>query len=777
MFNITKVTRTIAGRTLSFETGRIARQAQGAVFAQMGDTVVLSTVCVANPREGLDFFPLSVEYREKTYAAGKFPGGYIKRETRPSTAEILVCRLIDRPMRPLFPEEYRNEVQVLATVMSADKVNDPDCLAMNASFAAAMLAPMPFNGPLAAVKVTRVNGKFIAFPTLEELDAGDMDIVFSGTRNAVMMVEGEAREIGEADFLAAYDFGASVIVEIIDMIEELRDRAKPKPSTWAAAAGGPGELFEKTKRNYRSLMREAYATSGKHARSDSVDSVKKAAVENLCHPDDATYAADVKLVKKGLADLEYEVVRQMCLDGKRVDGRAHDEVRPIAIETGILPRTHGSSLFTRGETQAIVTVTLGTTRDQQIIDGLMGEYGKRFDLQYNFPPFSTGEVKPIRGTGRREIGHGNLAERAIKGIFPAEAVFPYTTRVVSEITESNGSSSMASVCGATLALMDAGCPITQPVAGIAMGLIKEGSDIAILSDILGTEDHLGDMDFKVAGSGKGITAVQMDIKITGITRDIMSRALDQARRGRFHILGEMRKAMPDGVRSAISQYAPRLLVLQISVDKIGLLIGPGGKTIKGIQADTGANIEVNDEGVVNISCVDPVGAEKARAFVSGLTAEVEVGATYKGKVVSIKDFGAFIEVLPGQEGLCHISEMGEGYVASVSDVVSIGQEVQVKVILKDDQGRLKLSMRAVTDPDWESKRMAGGGGGGGDRPRGGDRGPRGGGGGFRGGDRGPRDGGGDRGGFQGGDRGPRDGGGDRGPRDGGGPGPGGGDRW
>jgi polyribonucleotide nucleotidyltransferase len=550
------------------------------------------------------------------------------------------------------------------------------------------------------------------------------------------------------------------------MIEELRDKANPEPCTWAPPAGGPGELHEKTKRNYRSLMREAYATSGKHARSDAVDGVKKAAVENLCHPDDATYAADVKLVKKALADLEYEVVRQMCLDGKRVDGRALDQVRPIAIETGVLPRTHGSALFTRGETQAIVTVTLGTTRDQQIVDGLMGEYGKRFDLQYNFPPFSTGEVKPIRGTGRREIGHGNLAERAVKGVFPAEASFPYTTRVVSEITESNGSSSMASVCGAVLALMDAGCPITQPVAGIAMGLIKEGGDIAILSDILGTEDHLGDMDFKVAGSGRGITAVQMDIKITGITRDIMSRALEQARRGRFHILGEMKKAMPT-VRPSISKYAPRLLVLQISVDKIGLLIGPGGKTIKKIQEDTGATIEVNDEGVVNISCVEPEGAEKARAFVAGLTAEVEVGATYKGKVVSIKDFGAFIEVLPGQEGLCHISEMGEGYVASVTDVVNIGDEVQVKVILKDDQGRLKLSMRAVTDPDWEAKRAAGGG----DRPRG-DRGPRGGGdrGGFRGGDRGPR-GGGDRGGFRG------DRGGDRGPRGGEGGGEGGVDRW
>ncbi|MEY2742423.1 MAG: hypothetical protein RIS21_791 [Planctomycetota bacterium] len=766
MFNITKVTRTVAGRTISFETGRIARQAQGAVFAQMGDTVVLSTVCVANPREGLDFFPLTVEYREKTYAAGKFPGGYIKRETRPSNGEILVSRLIDRPMRPLFPEEYRNEVQVISTVMSADKVNDPDTLAMNGSFAAAMLAPMPFKGPLAAVKVTRVGGKFIAFPTPDELDAGDMDIVFAGTKDAIMMVEGEAREIGEADFLAAYDFGVSVIHEIIDMIEELRDKANPEPCTWAPPAGGPGELHEKTKRNYRSLMREAYATSGKHARSDAVDGVKKAAIENLCHPDDSTYAADVKLVKKALADLEYEVVRQMCLDGKRVDGRALDQVRPIAIETGVLPRTHGSALFTRGETQAIVTVTLGTTRDQQIVDGLMGEYGKRFDLQYNFPPFSTGEVKPIRGTGRREIGHGNLAERAVKGVFPAEASFPYTTRVVSEITESNGSSSMASVCGAVLALMDAGCPITQPVAGIAMGLIKEGGDIAILSDILGTEDHLGDMDFKVAGSGRGITAVQMDIKITGITRDIMSRALEQARRGRFHILGEMKKAMPT-VRPSISKYAPRLLVLQISVDKIGLLIGPGGKTIKKIQEDTGATIEVNDEGVVNISCVEPEGAEKARAFVAGLTAEVEVGATYKGKVVSIKDFGAFIEVLPGQEGLCHISEMGEGYVASVTDVVNIGDEVQVKVILKDDQGRLKLSMRAVTDPDWEAKRAAGGG----DRPRG-DRGPRGGGdrGGFRGGDRGPR-GGGDRGGFRG------DRGGDRGPRGGEGGGEGGVDRW
>jgi polyribonucleotide nucleotidyltransferase len=744
-----KVERNIAGRTLSFETGAMARQSAGAVVARMGDTVVLSAITVANPREGIDFFPLTVEYREKVYSAGKFPGGFIKREGRPTNKEILTCRLIDRPIRPLFPEEFNNEIQVFSTVLSVDKENEPDVLAMNASFAGMLLAPVPFKGPVAAVRVARINGDYVPFPSPEQINSADMDVVVAGSRDAIMMVEAGASEVGEEDFLGALDFGRDVIDELLDMMVELRDRAKPDPSEWVAPASKPA-AFERAKRDFRSRMQRAYETQGKKARNTALEEVKKAAMEALAPAGAPDYEELKKQVKKGLVEAEYEVVREMVLEGRRVDLRGERDIRPITISTGLLPRTHGSALFTRGETQALVVTTLGTLRDQQIVDGLMEEYSKKFDLQYNFPPYSTGEVKPIRGTSRREIGHGNLAERALIPVIPADEEFPYTLRVVSEVLESNGSSSMASVCGATLSLMDAGCPLRQPVAGIAMGLIKEGERIAILSDILGTEDHLGDMDFKVAGTGRGITAVQMDIKIAGITREIMSRALDQAREGRLFILKKMLEAMPMP-RERISEFAPRLLIVKIPQEKIGMVIGPGGKMIKKIQEETGAQIDIGDDGTINISCTDAAGAENAKQQIEWIVADVEIGKIYDAKVVSIKDFGAFVEVLPGQEALCHVSEIAEGYVNSVADVVKIGDTLRVKVILKDDQGRIKVSARAAMAEDrGESYTPPERGGRGGDRGDRGDRGPR-----RFGRD---RDRGGDRGFDRGGDRGP-----DRGP--------------
>ncbi len=802
--NITKVEREIAGRVLSFETGRIARQAGGAVFGSHGDNVVLATVCTATPRAGIDFFPMTVEYREKTYAAGKFPGGFIKRETRPKDKEILTCRLIDRPLRPLFPAAFKDELQVLATVMSADRVNDPDVLAMNCAFAATYLTQVPFNGPVAAVRVCRIEGKLVAFPTVAEADSGDLEMIMAATRDAIVMVEGLGKEVSEEDFLAALDFGNGIIQKILDLMEELKKKAKPEPCTWTAPVVTVLDCATKAKRRMAKAMREAVLTSGKHTRYAAIAKVSEDAVAEFVKADAADAVEQKAAVKAALKELESEVTRNMILDeGLRIDGRNLKDVRQITIQTGVLPRTHGSALFTRGETQAIVITTLGTPRDQQIVDGLSEEYSKRFDLQYNFPPFSTGEVKPIRGVGRREIGHGNLAERAVAPVLPGDDRFPYTIRLVSEITESNGSSSMASVCGGTLALMDAGVPITQPVAGIAMGLIKDGDRSAILSDILGTEDHLGDMDFKVAGTGRGITAVQMDIKIAGISRDLLVQALRQAREGRLHILREMIKAVPRP-NADISQHAPRLLSIMVPIDKIGMIIGPAGKNIKKIQETTGATVEIEDTGKVIISAVQAASAMAAKAMIEQVTAEVEVGRIYEGRVVSIKDFGCFVEVLPGQEGLCHISELDENRVNMVGDVVSLGDIIPVKIVLRDEQGRLKLSRRAALFERAGGAPQASGpeqgpNGEGGDAvpvgadngaPAGENRGPDGGGDG-RGYDRGPsRDGGGGRGGYGGGGGGGRGGygggggggggrggpGGDRGGRGGGYGGGGGGGR-
>jgi polyribonucleotide nucleotidyltransferase len=693
--NPIRVEREIAGQKLCFETGRIAKQAGGAVFGSHGDNVVLATACTAGARPGIDFFPLTVDYREKTYAAGKFPGGFIKREGRPKDKEILTCRLIDRPLRPLFADGFKNEVQVLVTVMSADMVHDTDIVAMNSAFLATYLAPVPFNGPVAAVRVARIGGQLVACPTVKDGDTGDLDIVMAATRDAIIMVEGLAREVSEDDFLQALDFGNTVIQQILDMMVELKKKANPEPCTWTAPAVVLPECAQKAKRQMAGAMRNAVLTQGKHARYEAIDKVSSDACERFVDAKAADAEAQKAAVKGALKDLESEVMRNMILDeGLRIDRRNLKEVRKITIETDVLPRTHGSALFTRGETQAIVVTTLGTPRDQQIVDGLIEEYSKRFDLQYNFPPFSTGECKPVRGVGRREIGHGNLAERALTPVLPDDNRFPYTIRLVSEITESNGSSSMASVCGGCIALMNAGVPIAQPVAGIAMGLIKEGDRTAILTDILGTEDHLGDMDFKVAGTGRGITAVQMDIKIAGISRDLLAQALRQAREGRLHILREMIKAVPRP-NAELSRHAPRLLSIQVPVDKIGMIIGPAGKNIKKIQETTGAKVEIEDTGKVIISAVEVNAAMAAKAMIEQVTAEVEVGRIYEGRVVSIKDFGCFVEVLPGQEGLCHISELDFDRVHEVTDVVKMGDVIPVKVILRDEQGRLKLSRRAA----------------------------------------------------------------------------------
>ena len=529
-----KVEREIAGRTLSFETGRIAKQAHGSVLASYGDSMVLSAACTAEPRPGLDFFPLTVDYREKTYAAGKFPGGFIKREGRPKDKEILTMRLIDRPVRPLWPDGFKNEVQIMNTVVSVDKENDPDVVAMNASFAALHCSSMPFQGPIAAVRVGRIDGELVAFPTVQQLDDSDCEIILVASKKALMMVEGKATEMTEEDFLALVDFGTDVIKDVISMMDELKKKAKISKATWKAPEVEVPEVFEKAKEGWADRMREALLVQGKHERYTAIDALRDDMFAELIpeDADGATVDEMKKWIKKAHKELSGEQIRDLIIkDKKRIDNRGPTDIRPITIEAGILPRTHGSALFTRGETQALVVTTLGTPRDQQIVDGLMEEYSKRFDLQYNFPPYSVGECRPVRGVSRREIGHGNLAERAVAPVIPTDDQFPYTIRIVSDITESNGSSSMASVCGATLSMMDAGVPIRQPVAGIAMGLVEQGRKVVILSDILGTEDHVGDMDFKVAGTGRGITAVQMDIKMKGLSRSIMEKALEQARSG------------------------------------------------------------------------------------------------------------------------------------------------------------------------------------------------------------------------------------------------------
>lgn len=688
-----RVERLIGKETLVIETGKIAKQADGAALVRYGDTVVLVTaVSSADENEEADFFPLTVDYREKTYAAGKFPGGFFKREGRPTLKEILTMRLIDRPIRPLFPETYLREVQIMSMVLSADKENDPDILAMIGASAALSVSGIPFCGPTGSVRVGQIDGKFIVNPTHSELVQSSIDLVVSGTEAAVTMVEASGKEVPEEQMVDAIMFGHTFIKEIVQLQKELLSECGKKKQS-VPPLKLDMDLLNDIKQKYFAEILEKNQTPGKDARKCALHEIQSRVIREYCT--DKEGAPTNKAIKAIFERIETMVVRDQILhEKKRPDGRGLKDIRPITCEVGMLPRTHGSALFTRGETQAIVVTTLGTTMDEQRVDTLDQEYTKKFMLDYNFPPFCVGEVKPLRGPGRREIGHGALAERALAAVLPPATSFPYTIRIVSDITESNGSSSMASVCGGTLSMMDAGIPITTQVAGIAMGLVKEGEQVCILSDILGTEDHLGDMDFKVAGTLKGVTALQMDIKISGITEKIMRDALTQAKEGRLCILDELAKVI-DKPREDISVYAPKLVHIRINPEKIGMVIGPGGKNIKKIQEETGAKIEIQDDGTVIISSILAEASQKAKIWIERMTEEVQVGKTYAGKVLSLKEYGAFVEIIPGHDGLVHISELSDGYVDKVEDVVKVGQEIMIKVIGIDDQKRVKLSRKAA----------------------------------------------------------------------------------
>jgi polyribonucleotide nucleotidyltransferase len=687
------VEKLIGKKILSIETGKIAKQADGAALVRYGDTMVLATaVSAPEEREEADFFPLTVDYREKTYAAGKFPGGFFKREGRPTLKEILTMRLIDRPVRPLFPETYLREVQIMSMVLSADKENDPDILAMVGASAALSVSSIPFGGPTGSVRVGQINGEFVVNPTHTELAMSSMDLVVSGTEEAVTMVEASGKEVPEEQMVDAIMFGHAFIKEIVLLQKELLAKCG-KEKQHVPPAKLDMALLDEIKGKYYSEILEKNQTPGKDARKRALNEILNQIINEYCIDKDGVPAK--KTIKTIFERIETIAVRdQIVQEGKRPDGRGLEDIRPITCEVGILPRTHGSALFTRGETQAIVVTTLGTTMDEQRVDTLEEEYSKKFMLDYNFPPYCVGEVKPLRGPGRREIGHGALAERALEAVLPPLKSFPYTIRVVSDITESNGSSSMASVCGGTLSMMDAGVPVAGAVAGIAMGLVKEGKDVCILSDILGTEDHLGDMDFKVAGTSKGVTALQMDIKIAGITEKIMRDALKQAKEGRLHILQELVKVI-DKPRMEISIYAPKVVHIKINPEKIGMVIGPGGKNIKKIQEETGAKIEIEDDGTVIISSILSEASQKAKTWIERMTEEIQIGKTYAGKVLSLKEYGAFVEIIPGHDGLVHISELSDGYIEKVEDVVKVGQEIMIKVIGIDDQKRVKLSRKAA----------------------------------------------------------------------------------
>jgi polyribonucleotide nucleotidyltransferase len=695
---IRKVEKVLGGRTLSIETGRVAKQANGAVLVRYADTTVFCAVTVAPVEDEMDFFPLTVDYREKTSAAGKFPGGFIKREGRPTTKEILTARLIDRPLRPLFSENFRMDTSIQAMVLSADQQNDPDTLAMIASSASLAVSDVPFGGPTGSVRMGLIDAELVVNPTQTQLKESSLDLVVSGTKEAVTMVEAGANEVSEEHMLRAIGRAHEVIKEIIGLQEELvRQCGKPKMAL--APPPDHAALLSELKQKYYGLFPPALRTQGKHPRKAAVEAVMAKALEETSPLDPVTGETapgrpDRALVKKFLLQLSEQAEREMILTGIRVDGRGHKDIREISIEVGGLPRVHGSALFTRGETQAMVVVTLGTGDDEQIIDGLSEEYSEKFMLHYNFPSFSVGETWPNRGPKRREIGHGALAGRAIKPMIPPEDKFPYTVRVISDILESNGSSSMATVCGGTMALMDAGVKIRQPVAGIAMGLVKEGDRYAILSDILGSEDHNGDMDFKVAGTQRGITGLQMDIKVCGISEDVLRQALEQARDGRIKILREMLKTL-ERPRDDVSPYAPKIIMMRIDPEKIGIVIGPGGKMIKKIQEETGSQIEIEDDGTVKIWGTSLASAHGAQERIEALTEEVKTGRVYQGRVVSIKEFGCFVEVLPGQEGLVHVSELGHSYIDKVSDVVKIGDVIPVKCLGIDKQGRIKLSKKAA----------------------------------------------------------------------------------
>ncbi len=695
-----KITKTFqyGKHTVTLETGEVARQASGAVIVKMDDTVLLVTAVAAkSAREGQDFFPLTVDYQEKFYAGGRIPGGFFKREGRATEKETLISRLIDRPIRPLFPEDYKNEVQIIATVMSLNPDVDGDIPALIGASAALSLAGTPFMGPIGAAKVGYKNGEYILNPTVSELADSQLELVVAGTSNAVLMVESEAALLSEEVMLGAVTFGHREMQKVINAINELTVEAGTKPSTWEAPAKNDA-LISALKEAIGPRLGEAFQVRDKLQRRDAISAIKKDVVETLAGRVAAEGWNPAELSKE-FGELEYRTMRDSVLDTKvRIDGRALDTVRPIAVKTGVLPRTHGSSLFTRGETQAIVTITLGTARDGQVIDAVAGEYKENFLFHYNFPPFSVGECGRMMGPKRREIGHGRLAKRGVLAVMPSLESFPYTIRVVSEITESNGSSSMASVCGSSLALMDAGVPVKAPVAGIAMGLVKEGERFVVLSDILGDEDHLGDMDFKVAGTAEGISALQMDIKIEGITEEIMKQALQQAKAGRLHILGEMAHGLT-APREELSDYAPRLLTIKIHPDKIREVIGKGGSTIQAITKETGTQIDIQDDGTIVIASVNAIAAQAAKARIEQITSDVEPGRIYEGKVAKIMDFGAFVTILPGKDGLVHVSQISSDRVEKVGDVLKEGDVVKVKVLEVDKQGRIRLSMKAVEEGD------------------------------------------------------------------------------
>lgn len=681
----------IGGKIFSIETGRFAKQANGAVMVRYNDTMVLVTA-VASPeaKEDMDYFPLQVEYREKTSAAGKFPGGYIKREGRPSEKEILSARLVDRPIRPLFPENFTNETQIVATVFSFDGENDPDVLAAVGASAALCISEIPFDGPIAEIRIGRLDGNFIVNPTHAQTEKSDIELVVAGTADSIMMVEGESKEISENDLLDALKFAQGEIKKIVQLQNELV--AEVGKAKWAVVEKviDPALKAEVYSLAQDKLKEIVYSVLSKDERSNKNKELAEIVKTTLAEK----FPEQEKVIKLILHDMEKELMRNRILeDGIRLDGRNTTQVRPISIELGVLPRAHGSALFTRGETQSLTTVTLGTKNDEQTIDGLREEYTKKFMLHYNFPPYSVGEVGRMTGVGRREIGHGNLAERSLKGMLPAEDKFPYTVRVISDILESNGSSSMATVCAGSLSLMDAGVPFRKAVSGIAMGLVKEGDKYAILTDILGNEDHLGDMDFKVAGTTEGITGFQMDIKIQGISFEIMEKAVNQAREGRMHILGIMNEALSQA-RDYLSPFAPRLLTMKVETDQIGLIIGPGGKTIQGMQRLFGVDINIDDDGTINIASPNKENAARCKDHIKKMTATPEVGEIYDGVVTKIMDFGAFVEILPGKEGLLHISQIDSKRVEKVSDYLKQGDKVTVKVI-KIENGKYSLSRKEL----------------------------------------------------------------------------------
>jgi polyribonucleotide nucleotidyltransferase len=687
-----KVEKRIGQHVFSMETGQLAKQAAGSCLVRYNDTVVLVATATGPPRVGIDFFPLTCDYRERTVAAGKFPGGFIKREGRPTMKETLTARLMDRPIRPLFPEWFHDEVQVQAFVVSSDKQTDGDVLAMNGASAALCISSLPFLGPCATVRMGHIDGKFVPFPSQDELEESDLDLIVSGTKNAVAMIEGFAREMPEDLMAEAIMESHKVICGLCELQVELAAKVGTEKTEYEVPE--PDGLVDRLSEKYYDSFKAAKQTEGKQARADAVAELKEQALAEQIPDPDAEDAICPKAFGSAWHDLEARVIRDLILAGTRPDGRDGVTLRPIECYVDVLPRVHGSAIFQRGETQSLITVALGTSRDEQRVDGLFEEYSKKFMLDYNFPPFSVGECRPIRGPGRREIGHGALAERSVKPVLPDPEVFPYTVRVISDILESNGSSSMASVCGATLGLMAAGVPITNPVAGISVGLVKKEDQWQLLTDILGDEDHFGDMDFKIAGTQNGITGIQLDLKIEGISEEIIRATLKQSREARMEILRLMLTTISKP-RDDISGWAPRLLRTKIHPDKIGMLIGPGGKNIRNLQETTGTVVDVDDDGVVTIASNNAEDGNEALAQIEAMTASVQIGKIYKGKVSSVKDFGAFIEILPGRDGLCHISELSNDYVSTVTDICNVGDEIDVKVIAVDEQDRVKLSHRAA----------------------------------------------------------------------------------